>query len=128
MTTNTPPVEVTALLPCPFCGAQPQSKGVAIRDGETISCRNLNCMAGVAAFHPDAAAKCRTRWNTRTPEAITADRVRELTEALERIAAFDDISASDYLALTGSYAMFDEPAAVKFARATLAKAPVDANP
>lgn len=60
-------MESEKLLPCPFCGGEPQSKTVAIPDGQTLSCRNLKCMAGVAAFNPDAAAKCIAAWNTRAP-------------------------------------------------------------
>lgn len=48
----------------------------------------------------------------------------ELIAALERIAAFDDVMASNHLAQTGSYAQFDEPASVEIARAALAKAKV----
>ena len=69
------------LLPCPFCGGEPQSKTVAIPDGQTLSCRNLKCMAGVAAFDPDAAAKCIAAWNTRAPadlrSALEAETIYE---------------------------------------------------
>jgi hypothetical protein len=52
------------------------------------------------------------------------DRVEALEKALGRIAAFDDSVANAKLAATGSYYYFDEPRAVKIARAALkAEAP-----
>lgn len=41
--------------------------------------------------------------------------------ALEALAEFDDVGASDYLARTGSYAYFDEPGSVKISRETLTR-------
>lgn len=78
------------LLPCPFCGGQPQSKTVAIRDGQTLSCRNPKCMAGVEAFSPHAAKKCISRWNARaeTPKMYPANKVA-LERSIAEIEAFD---------------------------------------
>lgn len=45
------------------------------------------------------------------------DRYRK---ALERIAAYDDGHANEYLSKNGSYAGFDEPWSVMIARSTLA--------
>lgn len=47
---------------------------------------------------------------------------RKLTiarRALEKIAAFDDRGASEYLARTGKYTYFDEPSSVRTARKAL---------
>ena len=44
-----------------------------------------------------------------------------MKEALVQIAAFDDTSASERLAATGSYGSFDEPGSVEIARECLAK-------
>ena len=42
-----------------------------------------------------------------------------LREALEKIAAFNDVAGSQQLADTGSYTAFDEPGSVEIARASL---------
>ena len=46
-------------------------------------------------------------------------RVRELEEALQKIAGFNDKFAERKLAETGSYSHFDEPVSVKIARTAL---------
>lgn len=48
-------------------------------------------------------------------------------EALERIACFNDTSASQHLDRTGSYGYFDEPGSVQIARESLAAAPANDN-
>ena len=48
-----------------------------------------------------------------------------LLDALIKIAAFDDTSASEFLGRTGSYSCFDEPGSVKIARAAIANAEKD---
>lgn len=48
------------------------------------------------------------------------DKVNVLIEALEVIAAYNDISASNYFKDTGSYSCFDEPGSVEIARKALA--------
>ena len=45
-----------------------------------------------------------------------------LMDALIKIAAFTDTSASEFLGRTGSYSCFDEPGSVKIARAAIANA------
>jgi hypothetical protein len=67
-------------------------------------------------------------WNGARPVVDELTRLRARVEALEkalgRIAAFDDSVANAKLAATGSYYYFDEPRAVKIARAALkAEAP-----
>lgn len=47
------------------------------------------------------------------------ERIERLEGALREIAAFDDGSASEHLKRTGSYGCFDEPGAVRAARAAL---------
>lgn len=47
--------------------------------------------------------------------------LKEAVEALEAIASFEDKSANMHLRLTGSYSCFDEPNAVRLARAALDK-------
>lgn len=45
----------------------------------------------------------------------------EFDDTLIEMAAFDDTRASNHLAATGSYSWFDEPSAVRVARAILAE-------
>ena len=72
------------MLPCPFCNWTAPSFQ-HIRDGASLECRNRTCGASVRAFNPNAIAKCAVNWNTRTTEAASTSRIRELTEALEAI-------------------------------------------
>lgn len=51
--------------------------------------------------------------------ATAEAQVERLSEALTKIAAFDDEAAQNYLVRTGSLSMFDEPGSVEIARATL---------
>ena len=48
----------------------------------------------------------------------------KLIAALTEIACFNDQGACRHLGITGSYALFDDPASVKAARAALAAAKV----
>ena len=50
-----------------------------------------------------------------TPE----EELAHLRTALTLIAAFEDEAANEHLAFTGSYSAFDEPSAVRIARAAL---------
>jgi hypothetical protein len=50
---------------------------------------------------------------------LTEDKARVLLEVVIGLAMFQDQSASKYLRDTGSYALFDEPSAVKKCRAVL---------
>jgi hypothetical protein len=52
----------------------------------------------------------------------------DLYAALERIAAYDDVSANEQLAATGSYSAFDEPGSVRIARAALERARGEVKP
>lgn len=78
-----------------------------------VSCTSCSMRGPYERNHVNAIAA----WNERPIE-------RELLEALEEIAAFNDRAANAYLKQTGSYSLFDEPGSVQIARAAIAKAQV----
>jgi hypothetical protein len=69
------------------------------------------------ADHPGATIKARDDF----AEALVqmAPALIACAEALQKIAAFNDVSASQHLRLCGSYRLFDEPCSVHIAREAL---------
>ena len=71
----------------------------------------------------DAAENSNQAGENAVVKAVRAFNNHEaLMDALIKIAAFNDKSASEFLDQTGSYSCFDEPGSVELARATIANA------
>ena len=61
---------MSELKACPFCGGSAQDN-IHTRDGRMVGCNS--CYATIARFLPDANAKAREAWNTRTPTPLPDD-------------------------------------------------------
>lgn len=72
-------IEVTALLPCPFCGQVPTESPSGDGTGSMIECFTPGCVSPHVSYYGDGEAA--RRWNTRTTSSLQAAQIARLTEA-----------------------------------------------
>lgn len=99
------------------------SHGVPNRkDGDHSYYRQIVTTDGERVYPAKTEAEMNTVAEQIVRDHRLATLVPELVKALREIAAYDDESANEHLRQRGSYSLFDEPGAVRAARAALAHA------
>lgn len=82
------------LKPCPFCGGKAVPMPVSFATEQHVACRNRECYAARA----EVPAR---EWNSRPVEDRKDALIRELVEAIDRLAPYTDAECDDLLDRAG---------------------------